>query len=530
MTQALSDSGDQPGRRPHAHLPGTFADPVSLDAVRARHLSRVHPGADAKPAKLTVQERIAALLDTDTFLEVEAGRLGAAAGNRRPAAGDGVVTGYGQIHGTRVFIFAQDFGVQGGTFGRVHADKILRIMDLAERVGAPVIGLYDSGGARIQEGALSLDACGALFRKITYLSGVVPQISVILGPCAGAAAYAPALTDVVFMVESLSSLYLTGPGVVAAVTGEHVTTQELGGSHVHGNDSGVATFVHDNEIDCLNDVRYLVSLLPRNNAAPPEALETDDPVARDVTALRDVVPALPQHPYDVREVVDLVVDLDTFLEFHRDWAPNLVCGLARLGGQVVGVVANQPMVRAGVLDIASSSKGARFVRFCDALGIPLVTFVDVPGFMPGVDQERGGILRHGAKLLFAYCDARVPRIQVILRKAYGGAYIVMDSPSIGNDLSFAWPGHEIAVMGADAAVDLIHRREIRADPDPAGARERFIDSYRDAHLSPGAAAQMGLVHQIIDPADTRAVLIDALAVLATKAVAPTHRVHDNQPA
>lgn len=509
-------------------------DPVSLDEVRARHegrssaRSRARRGP-AEPPKLTVEARLAALLDPDSFVEVEAARIGVTTGERAAVPGDGVLTGHGTIHGNRVFVFAQDFAVLGGTFGQVHADKILRLMSLAERVGSPVIGLYDSGGARIQEGALALDACGALFRQISRLSGVVPQISVILGPCAGAAAYAPALSDVVFMVRGVSSLYLTGPDVVVAVTGERVTTQDLGGADVHGGRSGVATFVHDDERSCLEDVRYLVSLLPACAGCPPEHADTGDAVDRDVAALREVVPVRVHTPYDVLTVIEPVVDHETFMEFHRAWAPNIVCGLARLAGRVIGIVANQPIVRAGVLDADASLKAARFVRFCDAFAIPLVTFVDVPGFMPGLAEERGGILRHGAKLLFAYCDATVPRVQVILRKAYGGAYIVMDSPSVGSDMSFAWPGHEIAVMGAEAAVDLIHRRELAAAADPKRLRDTLLQGYRDQHLAAGTAARAGLVHEIIDPAATRMTLATALDMLAGKTGPAPMRGHDNQP-
>ncbi|MGH3973252.1 MAG: acyl-CoA carboxylase subunit beta, partial [Pseudonocardiaceae bacterium] len=439
------------------------------------------------------------------------------------------VTGRGTIDGRTVFVFAHDFRIFGGSLGEEHAKKIHRIMDLAEAARAPLISLNDGAGARIQEGVTALAGYGGIFCRTVRCSGVIPQISVILGPCAGGAAYAPALTDFVFMVCGTSHMFITGPDVVQAVTGESVSHDDLGGGHVHATRSGVATFAYDDETSCLEEVRYLVSLLPAHNQELPPVVTGTDPGDRCCDKLLDLVPADPTLGYDMRTVINEIVDDGDFFELHQSWAANIVCALARIDGHVVGIVANQPLSLAGVLDINASEKAARFVQTCDAFNIPLVTLVDVPGFLPGTDQEHRGIIRHGAKLLYAYCNATVPRIQIILRKAYGGAYIVMDSLSIGADLSFAWPINEIAVMGADAAANIIFRKEIAAASDPAARRIELIEEYRDQLMHPYYAAERGLVDDVIDPRLTRAVLSRSLAMLRTKQVPLPHRKHGNPP-
>ena len=483
--------------------------------------------------KLTVRERLELLFDEGTFAEVEALRTHRATGfglERRRPHGDGVVIGWGLVHGRTVFAFGHDFRVFGGALGEAHAQKIHKVMDLAAAAGAPLVGLCDGAGARIQEGVTALAGYGGIFERNVRMSGVVPQISVILGPCAGGAAYSPALTDFTFMVRGNAQMFITGPDVVRAVTGEEVTHESLGGADVHARTSGVSAFIHDDETTCFEDVRYLLSLLPSNNAQLPPVADHDDPPQRRAEALLDLVPTEPNQAYDVRAVIREVVDYGELLEVHEHWAANVVCALARLDGHVVGIVANQPLVMAGALDIHASEKAARFVQLCDAFNIPLVTLVDVPGFLPGVDQESNGIIRHGAKLLYAYCNATVPRVQVILRKAYGGAYIVMDSRSIGADLSFAWPANEIAVMGAQGAANVIFRKEIANAPDPEAARARKIDEYRSELMHPFYAAERGLVDDVIDPADTRAVLIRSLAMLRNKHADVPERKHGNQPA
>jgi methylmalonyl-CoA decarboxylase subunit alpha len=481
--------------------------------------------------KLTARERLKYLLDEGSFTELDLFRRQASG----PAAAgqpytDGVVTGSGTIHGRRVFAYAQDFRVFGGSLGEVHAAKIHKVMDLALAAGAPLIALNDSGGARIQEGVTALAGYGGIFRRNVRASGVIPQISVILGPCAGGAAYSPALTDFVFMVRDTSHMFLTGPDVVKAVTGESVSHEELGGAQVHAATSGVATFAYDDEAACLHDVRYLVSLLPLNSHDLPPIAHTDDPADRRCPRLAEIVPADPRNPYDMRDVIAEIVDHGEFMEVHEHWAGNIVCALATLGGRTVGILANQPLVRAGVLDIHASQKAARFVQLCDAFNIPLVTLVDVPGFLPGVDQEHQGIIRHGAKLLYAYCDATVPRVQVILRKAYGGAYIVMDSRSIGADLSFAWPANEIAVMGAEAAVGVIYRKELAAASDPDQLKEQLIAEYKEELMHPYYASERGLVDDVIDPADTRVMVARALDILSEKRPELPPRKHGNPPA
>jgi acetyl-CoA carboxylase carboxyltransferase component len=488
--------------------------------------------AQRAKGKLTVRERLELLFDKDSFSEIETFRRHRAHGFglevKRPPT-DGVVVGWGLVAGRRVFAYAHDFRIFGGSLGEAHAAKIHKIMDLAAKAGAPLVGLCDGAGARIQEGVTALAGYGGIFQRNVRNSGVIPQISVMLGPCAGGAAYSPALTDFVFMVRDTAQMFITGPDVVQAVTGEAITHEELGGAPVHAEHSGVASGIYDDETECLDDLRYLLSMLPANNREFPPEQPTSDPPDRRCPALLDLVPADAKAAYDIRAVVEEIVDDGETFEVHERWGSNVVCTLARLGGKVVGIVANQPTVVAGVLDISASEKAARFVQFCDAFNIPLVTLVDVPGFLPGVDQEHSGIIRHGAKLLYAYCNATVPRVQLILRKAYGGAYIVMDSRSIGADLSFAWPINEIAVMGADAAVNVVYRREIAGADDPDAERQARVEHYRDELMGPYYAAERGLVDEVIDPADTRRRLIDALDMLRDKYVDQPERRHGNQP-
>jgi acetyl-CoA carboxylase carboxyltransferase component len=499
---------------------------ASIRAGSAAAIVRQHAAG-----KLTARERLDRLLDAESFLELEL--------HRRPARGpqakdarastDAVIAGAGTVDGRRVFVYAQDFTIIGGALGVAHAAKICKVMDLALATGAPLVGLNDSGGARIQEGVLALDGYGGIFRRNVAASGVIPQISVVLGPCAGGAAYSPALTDFTFMVRGTAQMYLTGPDVVKAVTGEQVSHDELGGADVHGCRSGVATFVYDDEETALAEVRYLLGLLPSNYLEPAPSTGPCGATRDQRPRLAEIVPADPVKPYDMRLVVAEIVDDGDYLEIQEGWAPNVICALGRVDGDVVGVVGNQPLSFAGALDAAAAQKAARFVRFCDAFSIPLVTLVDVPGFLPGTDQEHAGIIRHGAKLLHAYCDATVPRVQVIVRKAYGGAYIVMDSRSIGADLSLAWPTNEIAVMGADAAVNVIHRKELAAAPDPVARRAELIASYAGELMHPYYAAERGLVDDVIEPAETRAMVARGLAMLRNKRAAITARKHGNIP-
>lgn len=498
-----------------------------VDVGDARATERQHARG-----KLTARERLELLLDPESFHELETMRRHRATGfgleRNRPAT-DGVVTGWGTIHGTKVFVYAHDFRIFGGSLGEAHAEKIHKVMDLAREVGAPLIGLNDGAGARIQEGVTALAGYGGIFRRNVAASGVIPQISVMLGPCAGGASYSPALTDFVFMVRDTACMFLTGPDVVQAVTGEVLTQDALGGSEVHAERTGLATFVHDDEETCLEEVRHLVSMLPANNTARAPWYPPEDAPSRRCDSLLTLVPADTRRPYDMREVMVELVDDGDLLEVNECWARNVVCGLARLDGHVVGLVGNQPLVAAGVLDIEASEKAARFVRTCDAFNLPLVTLVDVPGFLPGREQEHRGVIRHGAKLLYAYCEATVPRVQVVLRKAYGGAYIVMDSRSIGADLSYAWPTNEIAVMGAEGAANIIHRREIAVAAEPDTRREQLVAEYSAELMHPYYAAERGLVDEVIDPRDTRRVLVDALAMLRTKTAVLPERKHGNPP-
>jgi acetyl-CoA carboxylase carboxyltransferase component len=496
----------------------------ALHAGPERAVKRQH-----EKGKMLARERLDYLLDEDSFHELDMlARTRHPDAEERPYT-DGVVTGWGTIDGRKVFVFSQDFTINGGSLGEVFAEKIHKLMDLALSVGAPCIGLNDGAGARIPEGVVSLDGYGGIFYRNVQASGVVPQISVIMGPCAGGAVYSPAMTDFIFMVRETSHMFITGPDVVKTVTGEEVTLEELGGAGSHSSRSGVATFVAADEKAVLDDVRYLLSFLPSNNIEEPPLFETDDDSERSCTALADLMPPSANMPYDMKAVIHEVADDGDFLEYHAAWARSIVCGFIRLAGQTVGVVANQPMVLAGVLDIESSSKAARFVRTCDSFNIPLLTFVDVPGFLPGVDQEYGGIIRHGAKLLYAYCEATVPRIQVITRKAYGGAYVVMDSKGIGSDLSFAWPSAELAVMGPEGATDIVYRREIQAAADPEGRRAELIEDYKERFANPWIAAERGYVDDVIDPADTRRKVIAGFEMLRSKREELPQRKHGNVP-
>jgi acetyl-CoA carboxylase carboxyltransferase component len=506
-----------------------------LDALREQAL---HAGSDAAVqrqhdrGKLTARERLEKLLDEGSFVELDMLARHRAHGfgieQSRPLT-DGVVTGWGMIDGRKVFVFAQDFTVFGGALGEVFAEKIHKVMDLAESVGAPMVGLNDGAGARIQEGVVSLDAYGGIFFRNVKASGVIPQVSVILGPCAGGAVYSPAMTDFVFMVKGTSHMFITGPDVVKTVTGEDVSQEELGGAMTHASKSGVCTFVADDEETALAQVRYLLSFLPANNLEDPPYYEPEDDPDRRCEDIVGLIPDSPNKPYDIKAVINAIVDDGDFFEVHALWAMNIVCGFARIDGHVVGIVGNQPQVLAGTLDIDASEKAARFVRLCDAFNIPLITFVDVPGFLPGTDQEYGGIIRHGAKLLYAYCEATVPRVQIITRKAYGGAYVVMNSKSIGADLAFAWPSAEVAVMGPQGAVNIIFRKEIETAGDPETRRAELIEEYTERFANPYIAAERGYVDDVIDPRDTRRVLVRSLAMLRTKREQLPQRKHGNVP-
>ncbi len=493
----------------------------------AERLARQH-----EKGKLSARERLDLLLDEGSFVELDrfvehrCTEFGLA---DRKIPGDGVVTGYGRVDGRTVFVFSQDFTVFGGSLSEAHAEKICKVLDLALRTGAPVVGLNDSGGARIQEGVASLGGYAEIFLRNTLASGVIPQISVILGPCAGGAVYSPAITDFVFMVGGISHMFVTGPNVVKTVTHEEVDFEELGGAAVHASKSGVAHFAHETEIEALRAVRALLGYLPSNNAEAPPFRATDDPPARADEALLKIVPDRPNRPYDMHEVIGRVVDEGAFLEVHAGFARNLVVGFARLGGRPVGVVANQPAVLAGVLDIDASVKGARFVRFCDAFDVPLVTFEDVPGFLPGVGQEHGGIIRHGAKLLYAYCEATVPKLTVITRKAYGGAYDVMSSKHIRGDLNLAWPTAEIAVMGPKGAVEVLYRRDIGRAEEPDEKTAELEAGFRERFAHPYLAAARGFVDDVIDPRETRARLISGLEMLTEKRDRNPPKKHGNIP-
>jgi len=488
--------------------------------------------AQHKKGKLTARERIELLLDPGSFNEIDmlvhhhSHDFGL---DKNVFFGDGVVTGYGTIDGRKVFVFSQDFTVLGGSLAAEHGRKICKIMDMAMKVGCPVIGLNDSGGARVQEGVISLGAYADIFLRNTLASGVIPQISVIMGPCAGGAVYSPAITDFIIMVEKTSYMFVTGPKVVKTVLHEEYTSEELGGAEVHASKSGVAHFTARNDVEALKLVRKLMSFIPLNNSEDPPFIPNDDPIDREDEELNYIVPANPNQPYDMKEIIKRIADNGEFLEVHKDWAPNIIVGFIRLAGYSVGVVANQPSVLAGVLDINSSRKGARFVRFCDAFNIPLLVFEDVPGFMPGADQEWGGIITNGAKLLYAFCEATVPRITVITRKAYGGAYDVMNSKHIRGDFNFAWPTAELAVMGPKGAVEIIFKKEIENAENPEQKEAELIEMFNKKFANPYIAASYGYIDDVIEPKKTRKILIQAFRLLESKVDTNPPKKHGNIP-
>jgi propionyl-CoA carboxylase beta chain len=511
---------------------------AKLERLQSLRDEALHAGSEKAVArqreagKLLARERAERLCDPGSFVELdryvrhrtaEFGML-----EKRPY-GDAVVTGYGTIFGRRIFVFSQDFTVFGGSLSEVFAEKICKVMDMAAKYGCPLIGINDSGGARIQEGVVSLAGYAEIFWRNVQCSGVVPQISLVMGPCAGGAVYSPAITDFVLMVEGTSYMFITGPDVVKTVTGEEVTFEELGGAATHAAKSGVAHLVSPDDEACLEDARYLISFLPQNNVDPPPYAAPSDPAGREDPELDTIVPDHPNRPYDIKDVIGRVVDDGEFLEIHERYAENIVCGFARLAGHAVGVVGNQPRSLAGVLDIDSAVKAARFVRTCDAFNIPLVTFVDVPGFLPGTAQEWGGIIRHGAKLLYAYAEATVPKLAVITRKAYGGAYDVMSSKHIRADFNFAWPTAEVAVMGPEGAVNIVFRHELEQADDPDARRAELIAEYKERFANPYTAAERGYVDEVIEPRRTRPVLIDALETALTKREPRPPRKHGNIP-
>jgi propionyl-CoA carboxylase beta chain len=516
--------------------PETFAERLAqLEELRKAVVDHASEKAVEKQhakGKYTARERIEKLLDPGSFQELDTyvrHRTHDFDMQKNRPWGDAVVTGHGLIDGRRVCVFSQDFTVFGGSLGEVMAEKICKVMDLAEKIGCPVIGINDSGGARIQEGVVSLGGYGDVFYRNVRASGVIPQISLIMGPCAGGAVYSPAITDFVFMVNQTSHMFITGPDVIKTVTGEEVGFEDLGGAMSHATKSGVAQFVSDDEDTCLEDARYLLGFLPQNNLeSAPWVAPSDDPDRMD-PELDAIVPDSANKPYDIRDAIRLIVDDEEFLEVHEHYAQNIVVGFSRLNGHAVGVVGNQPKAMAGVLDIDASAKAARFVRFCDAFNLPLVTFVDVPGFLPGTSQEWGGIIRHGAKLLYAYAEATVPKLTVITRKAYGGAYDVMASKHLRSDFNFAWPTAEIAVMGPEGAVNIIHRRDIAGSPTPEERRTKLIDDYKARFANPYTAAERGYVDDVIIPHETRPKLIAALEALLTKREPGPKRKHGNIP-
>lgn len=483
--------------------------------------------------KLTARERIALLFDKGTFEEIDAfvtpANQPVEFGKVERTYGDGVIVGHGKVNGRLIFAYAQDFTIMGGSLGYVHAKKISKIQEMALKMGSPIIGMMDSGGARIQEGVASLSGYASIFHNIISSSGIIPQISVIMGPAAGGAVYSPALTDFVFMVNHTSYMFVTGPNVVKEVLNEDVTFDELGGAQIHAQKSGVAHMIYDDEENTILALKKFLSYIPSNNVENPPAVPDDNSTPDFNEKLRDIVPDDPNKAYDVKDIIQNIVDRNSFFETAELYAPNLVTGFARLKGKTIGIVANQPKVLAGVLDIDSSTKGARFIRFCDAFNIPILTLEDVPGFLPGVDQEHAGIIRHGAKLLFAYSEATVPRITIILRKAYGGAFIVMNSKSLGGDFSFAWPTAEIAVMGPDGAVAILYRKELAESKNPAELKKELVKKYRDKIANPFIADELGYIDEVIDPAMTRQKIVSAFSALSNKWVKVPSRKHGNMP-
>jgi propionyl-CoA carboxylase beta chain len=540
-------SGTRGARLPEAERVGTMPRPMrqkspetyeeklaQLEELREQAV-HTNPQAEEKQharGKLTARERVEKLLDPGSFQELDTfvrHRTADFDMQKNRPWGDAVVTGHGTIDGRPVCVFSQDFTVFGGSLGEVMSEKMCKIMDLAAKIGCPVIGINDSGGARIQEGVVSLGAYGDVFVRNVQCSGVIPQISLIMGPCAGGAVYSPAMTDFIFMVKETSHMFITGPDVIKTVTGEEVEFEELGGAMTHNSKSGVAHFAAEDEEACLEDARYLMSFLPQNNLELPPKVETGDPHDRMDPELDSIVPANPNKPYDMREVITRTVDDGEFLEVQEHFAKNIVIGYSRLGGRSVGVVGNQPSQMAGVLDINASEKAARFIRTCDAFNIPIVTFTDVPGFLPGTSQEWNGIIRHGAKLLYAYTEATVPKLTVVTRKAYGGAYDVMASKHMLADFNFAWPQAEVAVMGPEGAVNIIYRRDIASSPTPDERRQKLMDDYKARFANPYSAAERGYIDDVIVPHETRPKLIKALEMLETKRVPGPKRKHGNIP-
>jgi len=515
------------------HEPGTTAQRIAhLEELRAQseHLDPKAEERQRARGKGLARERIEALFDAGTFREIDryAQHRNAELADRRPY-GDGVITGHGLIHGRRVFAFSQDFTVFGGSLGEVFAEKICKVMDLALRYGCPIIGINDSGGARIQEGVVSLGGYADIFQRNVDASGVIPQISLIMGPCAGGAVYSPAITDFILMVRETSHMFITGPDVVRAVTGEEVSMEELGGADAHAEKSGVCHLVCEDEAAAIADARALISFLPQNNLDAAPWAPTDDPADRECTELDTLIPDSPNKPYDMHAVIRSITDDGLFFEIQPTYAMNILTGFARLNGHSIGIVGNQPSQLAGVLDIASSEKAARFVRTCDAFGIPILTLVDVPGFLPGTEQEWGGIIRHGAKLLYAYGEATVPKLTLITRKAYGGAYDVMGSKHLRADVNLAWPTAEVAVMGPDGAVNVVYRKELAEAADPDARRAELIDEYKARFSNPFTAAERGFVDDVIIPRESRQALIDALEASLTKRVERPRRKHGNIP-
>lgn len=482
--------------------------------------------------KMTARERIEFLLDEGTFVEVGAfikHRSTDFGLGKAEAPGDGVVTGYGQIEGKLTYVYSQDFTVMGGSLGEMHAQKICTVMDMAIKMGAPIIGINDSGGARVQEGIDALSGFGDIFYRNTLASGVIPQISVIMGPCAGGAVYSPAITDFIFMVDHTSQMFITGPSVIKAVTGEDISKEELGGASAHASKSGVTAFHYPSEETCLSEVRRLITYLPSNNLEDPLEFEVEDDANRVLPRLNEIIPESPNKAYDMKEIIDEVVDAESFLEVHKDYAGNIIVGFGKFNGQTAGIIANQPKILAGSLDVDASDKAARFIRFCDSFNVPIVTLTDVPGYFPGVKQEHNGIIRHGAKLLFAYSEATVPKINIILRKAYGGAYIAMSSKHLGADMVYAWPSAEIAVMGAAGAANIIFRKEIGVAEDPAKVRAEKIQEYTDNFANPYVAAARGFVDDVIEPELTRKYIINGLEALQSKRESRPAKKHGNIP-
>ncbi|HOM01776.1 MAG TPA: carboxyl transferase domain-containing protein [Acetivibrio sp.] len=514
-------------------------DKVDKIGLLREKLAQVEQGGGAEKiakqhdaGKMTARERIEALFDKNSFVEIDTfveTRSIDFDMQKKKVAGDGVVTGYGSIDGRLVFVSSQDFTVIGGSLGEMHAAKITKVMDMAMKMGAPFISINDSGGARIEEGIDSLKGFGDIFYRNTLASGVIPQISVIMGPCAGGAVYSPAITDFIFMVDKTSQMFITGPQVIKSVTGEDVTFEKLGGAETHNSISGVAHFRSSNEKECIEQIRKLISYLPDNNLSDVPVLPSQDDMNRITDNLADIIPGDSNKPYDMMDIITSVVDNGDFFEIQKHFAQNIIIGFGRMNGGTVGIVANQPKFSAGVLDVNSSDKAARFVRFCDAFNIPVITFTDVPGYLPGVGQEHSGVIRHGAKLLYAFSEATVPKINVIVRKAYGGAYIAMNSKHLGADMVFAWPSAEIAVMGPEGAANIIFKKDIAAADDPMETRKRLIEEYREKFSNPYVAASRGYVDDVIDPATTRIRLISALEMLASKRENRPAKKHGNIP-